>query len=966
MDLDIEVSDEIASHFISWNSFKSRFVRCQLSFLTINARSLASKFNEIFARLSNLKEKISFIVVTETHLNESRDFGFEIPGYSSLNYYRNSDNLGGGIKLYYLDHISVNRVSNFFTVSCESLIIRADVPGYGKVNICAIYRPPQNPYQDFHIFLESLMEFFSNQGVILLGDLNINVLDPQNYHALQYTYLLESYGYKNLITLPTHVNQSTNLDGSCLDHIVHNLQIEADSYVLNPNISDHYAVAAVFHTIIENKPIKIKFRDFSIINIRKFKNNINREFLRFNLPFCTIDEHASYIIQFLMCMLNKYFPIKIKILSRKVLQTPWITNKIRKCIDKKHRWYRLAKEKVITYESYKKCCKDLRKLLRVAKSEYYSNKFHSLQTNSKKNWEILNTLLGKRRKNISDRFLVNGTACTDPQIIANEFNKYFINHPLNIQQNIPSATIDFSNLVSNCQTTANFEPCSVEEVSLTINLLKKSGGIYDISGRFLKLCRLNVSALLCNFFNRCLNEGRFPSPFKLARVTPVFKKGSRTEISNHRPISVLTNLSKIFESIIFKRVKAYFENNGFLNPDQYGFRKQRNTELAIFSLLERVVPAFEECSYTLCIFLDFSACFDTVDTGIFLDKMDRYGFRDKEYDLISSYFDNRRQQVIYGNHCSPVAVQSLGVVQGSKCGPLYYDIYSGDLAKLCFDDEFIMFADDTCLTYSGTNLPELVKYANERLKLIHQWCCHNRLSLNPSKCKAMIFTNKKYDPQTTPPIMLGNNVLEMVSNFNYLGVKVDNKLKYDDHIRLLCTKISRMCGVTFKLKEDLNLGSARNLYFACVYSVLTYCICVWGGVLSCTHRADRLSRLHAKCVKNLFSKFCPPNVCVFKTMKLLKLKDIHSLYAGMYMYRVTVLNQCPTAQANLNLNYPDHGYNTRARDNPRLPFPRVDAVKINYNYQFVDTWNSIPENIKSKATLKAFKTNLCNYFINSY
>ena len=76
------------------------------------------------------------------------------------------------------------------------------------------------------------------------------------------------------------------------------------------------------------------------------------------------------------------------------------------------------------------------------------------------------------------------------------------------------------------------------------------------------------------------------------------------------------------------------------------------------------------------------------------------------------------------------------------------------------------------------------------------------------------------------------------------------------------------------------------------------------------------------------------------------------------MYRVTILNQCPTAQANLNLNYTDHGYNTPVRDNLRLPFPRVDEVKINYNYQFVDTWNCIPENIKSKATLKAFKTNL--------
>ena len=187
-------------------------------------------------------------------------------------------------------------------------------------------------------------------------------------------------------------------------------------------------------------------------------------------------------------------------------------------------------------------------------------------------------------------------------------------------------------------------------------------------------------------------------------------------------------MSKIFESIIYKRVSAYFEFGGLLNPDQFGFRKRRNTEMAIFSLLERVIPAFEQCSYALAVFLDFSACFDTVDRDLFMAKLDRYGIRGREHDLISDYFSDRRQQVVYESSLSRVCNQSLGVVQGSKCGPLYYDIYSSDLAKLCFEDEFLMFADDTCLTYSGNNYVDLINHVNERLSLIFEWCCHNRLS----------------------------------------------------------------------------------------------------------------------------------------------------------------------------------------------------------------------------------------------
>ena len=961
---DDNLDDINPSQSITWNQLKSRYNSFQLSFLTINARSLKNKFNEFLCKISLLKEKFSFIVITETHLNKDSDFNYEIPSYKSENFYRLGNN-GGGIKLYYLDHIFISRVDSFSSNVCEHVLLEANVPGYGAINVCGIYRPPDKPIHEFCGFLECMFEHYNRHSLVLLGDFNINILNANNISHIFYQNLLQSFGYKNEITLPTYTNPSTHLDTSCLDHIVHNINAEANSYVLKPNFSDHYPVAVIFQKNIENKPIEIRFRDYGLRNCSLFLENIDREFSNFNLHECNIDEETSCITIFLTNLINKYFPVKTKSISYRRLKTPWLTNKLKQCIDKKHRWFRMSRGGIITHESYKNYCVDLRKVLYVAKSNYYSRKFRSLSNDCKKNWEILNQLLGKEKKLISNQFDVDGEIITNGDAIANHFNDYFITHPRTIQSNIPVSNRDFSNLIPYQNTSFQFDECTENEVLLEIDCLKKTGGIYDISSKFLKLCKHRVSVLLSKLYNRCLTEGVFPSQLKLAKVTPVFKKGNKRLIANHRPISVLSNISKIFESILCKRINTYFENTGLLNVDQYGFRKQKNTEMAIFSLLERVIPAFENRAFAITVFLDFSACFDTVDRNILLDKLKRYGFRGTSHHLISSYFENRTQQVIFQGHSSAIKHQNLGVVQGSRGGPLYYDIYSGDLAKICFEDEFLMFADDTCLTYFGNDIDQLANHVNDRLSLIYDWCCFNRLSLNPVKCKFMVFTNRSYDTSNTI-IRLANNPIERVSSFKYLGITIDDKLKYDDHIKVLCDRISRMCGISYKLKDHFNMSTAKNMYYACVYSVLVYCICVWGGLLTSTHKADRLSHLHSKTVTNLFSKFFSNTNCIFKNMNILKLIDIHNLYAGIYMYKVLKLNQCPTVQANLNLSYPSHTYGTRHRNDLVLPFPNVNAIRINYVYQCTSVWNNIPENIKSKETLKSFKRELSKYLVNSY
>ena len=946
----------------TWLEFSKIHKQNNVSFLTMNARSLANKFSEFVAHLSSLKCKKIFILVTETWFSPNNDATFELPGYNSFNFYRNGK--GDGLKLYVLNSITTHETNHNFSNSCEVVMVASDIPGFGRTNILGVYRPPQNSTINF---IRELDDFFVLNGTkrcILMGDINLNLLDVDCNTTQAYVNLFESFGFVSEISLSTYCCPVNMVDTSCLDHIIHNFDLESSSYILKPNLSDHYAVVSLFKMKNSLETFTNRFRNYSQANIETFERQVETEFCNFAGFDHDIDKFASNINLFLYGLMDKYFPIKTKTVTLNRLRTPWITNDIRDCITKKHRWHRLAKDKIITMASYKNYCNSLRNLIRKAEREYNLNELGMLGANMKKNWKLLNKLLNKKTKNIADQFNINNTLCSNPQLISEAFNDYFIESPQIVQNNVVYTPLNFSHLVPRSSNSMYFSPCSEIELENEILAIKKRGNIRDISGKFLRLCSVPVSKILYRLFNLCIEKGHFPLVYKVARVTPVYKKGSRSEISNHRPISVLPCISKVFESIIYKRIQNYFISKGFLNKNQYGFRKKLNTEMAIFSLIDRMQIAFEDKCFGICIFLDYSKCFDIMCRYILFSKLEGYGVRGKPLQLIRSYFDGREQYVIYSDKKSTLRSQNLGVVQGSKCGPLYYDIYTSDFSNLCEEGEFLMFADDTCLLYTGHNLGDLTEKVNERLKTIFHWCCYNKLSLNPSKCSYMLFTNKNVP--FDPIIKINDNPITRSRVFKYLGVYVDDKLKYQKQIDTLCTKTSRLCGVSYRLQGHLDMRAAKNVYFSCIYSVLTYCICIFGGVFQNSQRGKRLISLHNKSVKNLFCKFCLSGGCIFKQMKLLKLIDIHKLYVCIYMYKMISLNEVPTLQKNMNLQYPSHNYETRIRSNPIVPFPRVITLEINYKYQCTKIWGEIPDYMKALSSLKIFKKTLTDYFLSKY
>jgi len=255
-------------------------------------------------------------------------------------------------------------------------------------------------------------------------------------------------------------------------------------------------------------------------------------------------------------------------------------------------------------DSYKFLAKKVRLLLKTAREEYYVSQLCSLNHDLKRNWRVLNSLMGRNKKSSNKSFKIDGSTTDDPTTISNSFCEHFIDHPKNIHESIPLSNSHHLDLVSTNQNSMFFNPTTTTEVIKSIMSLNKEGGLKDVSRKFLLLCNLPLSHYLMDLFNLCISIGTYPDVFKIAQITPIHKKGSIQEIPNYRPISVLCNLSKIFENLIYERIQKFCQSSNFLAENQFGFRKNRNTELAAFNLMDKLLHALEDQKYAICVFLD--------------------------------------------------------------------------------------------------------------------------------------------------------------------------------------------------------------------------------------------------------------------------------------------------------------------------------------------------------------------------
>ena len=169
--------------------------------------------------------------------------------------------------------------------------------------------------------------------------------------------------------------------------------------------------------------------------------------------------------------------------------------------------------------------------------------------------------------------------------------------------------------------------------------------------------------------------GVFPSVLKIAKVVPVFKKDSKLDYSNYRPISLLSNIKKILEKIMYKRLNTFLDNKNIIYDLQFGFRQQYSTSHALINITENIGKALDDGNIGCGVFVDLQKAFDTVDHQILLAKLYHYGIRGVSNDWFKSYLSNRHQYVSINEYGSGLAAINCGVPQESVLGALLFFFY---------------------------------------------------------------------------------------------------------------------------------------------------------------------------------------------------------------------------------------------------------------------------------------------------
>ena len=399
-----------------------------------------------------------------------------------------------------------------------------------------------------------------------------------------------------------------------------------------------------------------------------------------------------------------------------------------------------------------------------------------------------------------------------------------------------------------------FEPCSPNEVYLLISELNtsKSTGPNGIPTEILKMINFVICIPLSKIINTCISKGEHPEKLKLAHVIPIFKKGCRLQVSNYRPISLLSNINKIFEKIMHKRIYSFLEKFNLLYNLQFGFRSKYSTSHALIHMTEAIRSALDSGFVTCGIFVDFQKAFDTVNHEILLKKLDHYGFRGAVNNWFRSYLTDRKQKVVINGFESTSKPLLHGVPQGSVLGPILFLIYINDLHHSIKHCTTYHFADDTNLLNISKDYKTLKKQVNFDLFNLHKWLTANKISLNEGKTELIYF--RKSGPAPALNIKLHGKTLNPSKFVKYLGVYVDEYLNGEIHCREVVKKLNRGNGMLAKARHYVPFADLKNIYHAIFASHLMYGAQVWTPKLLSV--SDKISRLQKSAIRIMtFSDF---------------------------------------------------------------------------------------------------------------
>lgn len=617
------------------------------------------------------------------------------------------------------------------------------------------------------------------------------------------------------------------------------------------------------------------------------------------------------------------------------------------------------------YKSYRNL---YNKVVRASKMLYYKTNVNKNKNNPKEMWKTLKEAINMKsaKSNVINQIVVDDITVTDSVKIANEFNSFFSQVGKDIKDNIPvtNASVD-DYLNSSCPVDFEFGYCSPQKVADIISSLESKATL-DIDGintKLLKAVAQEISIPLSHIFECSFQSGNCPDRLKTHRTVPIHKSGSLEDLNNYRPIACLPVISKVLEKIAANSLKNHLLNNNLIYNKQFGFQAKNSTLHPLVHICDYIGKALNNNEYVVGVFLDLKKAFDLVDHSILLKKLQRMGIRKNALKWFESYLNNRKQYVMVNGKLSSFYILiDMSVPQGSILGPILFLIYINDLPNSNNLLQFL-FADDTTGLEKGKNLPEVIRTVNFELQKLGIWLRANKLAINTSKTKVMIF-HQKGKPVPDVKVYFNNNdigsndtslihELEIINNdspcpnIRMLGVLFDENLTFKYHVDSLKSKISYSLFLLNSAKNTLSSNSLKLIYYALIHSHLVYCLPIFS--IANKKTLDSLFTLQKRAIRIIckarYNDHTQPLFFKLKILPLdlLKYQQIyHFMHAYEHNYLPISFNNFFSRNSEMNKIL-----NLRNDNDIHIPFVRLSFLDKFPFVAFANIWNELPTYYKS-------------------
>ena len=892
-----------------------------------------------------MKSKPHVILVSETWLDPLLSKSYMLNNYrlevSSL-----TESRGKGVAMYIDNSLTYSRRGDLESNAKEFQSIFADIRVSHKTFLIgAVYRSPSFPAIAFLDPLEETLDKVNNEHkpCLIGGDFNFDLLKHSTDDtSSNFVNLLASSGFLPCISLPTCI---TSQSSTLIDNFFCNdLSLVESSMVLLNDISDHLPICARVN-MKTNMQIKSD-KSCSKFDFRK------TEMLSKNLSLKLSEFHKITNAEDASCLLIGTISKEIETLSIKSVSRrsapiqPWISYSLLRCINRKNHLHKKfvrspCEANHLMFKNYRNA---LNRLIRAAKVQYFKRKINDVKSDAKKLWDVLLTIIRKKKKteNLPTHFQVGSTQINDPDLIAEKFNDFFCNIAPKLDADIPQSNTDPTSYLNNISPSSpfHFQPTSPHEVQCIIASLNNCGAGNDgISTKLLKRISATIAPHLSHLFNLCLSQGIFPANLKNAIIVPIFKSGDPFSFNNYRPISLLPVISKVLENIVYMQLSSFLNTERLIYDNQFGFRQNHSTYMPISILYDQATTALKNKQFCAAIYLDLKKAFDTVNPHILVNKLKHYGIHHKELDFFRSYLSGRSQVTKYNSTISTSSKNvTLGVPQGSIIGPLLFLLYINDIQNSSSTPQFLLFADDTALLYKAPSINELQTSINTSLPDIATWLTSNRLTLNIQKSTYQLFAISNSIPDIH--IHINDIPLSRSKATKYLGVTIDEDLKWKCHIKHVENTISRNIGLIRRAQHILDTKYLLLLYNALVLPFLNYCLQIWGN--SYTSNLSNLVTAQKKIIRIVDHAGSRAHTSpIFKKHKILKLMDLVKNCHLNIMHNYLTNALPPPIAKNFELYQRNDHRAVRVPQHFVVPFAPTNYRKFSMYVAAPDTWNKV-------------------------